>query len=382
MSSLFHRRVEGTQHGARIALISEDDDATAFISFIAPLTGTRVSLLHASASHLDRQARQSDTVDERLYQSLAAFSPHVMVLCRLITNVKKYMSLAKALDARVIYYLDDNLLAVPMSVGEAVWRRYGSPDVRSQILYAMDHADLVYVSTETLKQRLDSVGSRPIFQAGIYKSVSLADFNRPVKRPEKDEIVFGYMGSSSHIKDLEMMLPCISKFLDERPKSIFELFGSIQAPAALKKYGERIAIVPKAANYSAFIDILGSRRWAFGLAPLENNSFNACKAPTKWIEYTLSGIPTITMTGPVYSVAAQCRGAIVAASLDEVSAGMASLAKKTDASGLGAQLVARARSHILSSFSVVKHRAQLREAFNLAGRAGNGRFQELFADEN
>jgi hypothetical protein len=57
---------------------------------------------------------------------------------------------------------------------------------------------------------------------------------------------------------------------------------------------------PPVADYADFIPYLRSLGWWVGLAPLEDNAFNRCKADTKWVEYSLAGMAVVASDTVVY----------------------------------------------------------------------------------
>jgi glycosyltransferase involved in cell wall biosynthesis len=71
-------------------------------------------------------------------------------------------------------------------------------------------------------------------------------------------------------------------------------------PPELERFGSRARHIPPVANYAEFLPFLRSLGWWVGLAPLEDNIFNRCKADTKWVEYSLAGTAVVASDLPVY----------------------------------------------------------------------------------
>jgi glycosyltransferase involved in cell wall biosynthesis len=62
---------------------------------------------------------------------------------------------------------------------------------------------------------------------------------------------------------------------------------------------------------------LRSLGWWVGLAPLEDNAFNRCKADTKWVEYSLAGAAVIASDLVVYRHACADGAGVLAKSAGE-----------------------------------------------------------------
>jgi hypothetical protein len=103
-----------------------------------------------------------------------------------------------------------------------------------------------------------------------------------------------------HSHDLEMILPDLVRFLEDRPEVHFELFGTIPVPEALLEFGDRVSSVLPVRPYEAFLDKLVSLDWDIGIAPLANTRFNYYKANNKWVEYTSAGYAVIATAGMSY----------------------------------------------------------------------------------
>jgi glycosyltransferase involved in cell wall biosynthesis len=244
---------------------------------------------------------ESDYPDqEGLSRAFAVQPPDLLVLSR-YTSARggDWIGLARSAGIPVIFHIDDDLLAVPTSLGHAKHSAYNSAERLKALRDNIDSSDLCYVSTPALAERFRDHGVRPPIVAGnVYCSVSpdcIGALIGPATGP-----VIGYMGTSGHAADLAMILPAICEVLDAVPELQFELFGTIEMPTELARFGRRIRHLPPVADYSDFIPQLRSLGWWVGLAPLEDNVFNRCKADTKWVEYSLAGFATVASDLPVY----------------------------------------------------------------------------------
>jgi glycosyltransferase involved in cell wall biosynthesis len=124
----------------------------------------------------------------------------------------------------------------------------------------------------------------------------------------------GYMGSSSHLRDLATVTPQIAELMRERPNLRFETLG-LPAPDVLKnEFGERIGQFGYARNYTEFLSTLYELNWDLGLAPLVQDDFNRAKTATKFVEYTACNVPTLAEDVEPYSSVGREYDAIALAS--------------------------------------------------------------------
>ena len=236
----------------------------------------------------------------------AAHSPDLLVLSRYTSERgSEWIALARHAGIPVVFHIDDDLLAVPSSLGEAKYSAYNRPERLAALRRNMDESDLVYASTAELASRLKNHGIQsPIVAGDVYCSVSAEDVGAligPATAP-----VIGYMGTSGHSADLAMILPAICEVLEAVPHLQFEVFGTIEMPSELARFGRQVRHLPSVPDYADFIPHLRSLGWWIGVAPLVDDPFNRCKADTKWVEYSLAGMAVVASDMPVYQRA--CSG--------------------------------------------------------------------------
>lgn len=197
-------------------------------------------------------------------------------------------------NRRFIYHLDDDLVRVPESVGLKVHARYNEPKVVESRNWLIANCNVLYLSTPELKKRFPDFTDKIIVQ-NCYRPYS---HHHNQNWGEKK---LGYMGSTSHQKDLNKITQWIEKLLDACPSAKFEVIGDLDLSHFRPQYSDRITKIRPVKEYDGFLSLLRSRRWAIGLAPLEDNDFNKCKAPTKFVEYCESGAVTVASRVLPYS---------------------------------------------------------------------------------
>jgi glycosyltransferase involved in cell wall biosynthesis len=271
--------------GRRILIFTEHFNATYYISFDIPLR-TLHARGEASFRAYDQQALANGG-DSCWRQWLDSFRPDVVFFTRYgRADGANIMRDCHVRGIPVVYHIDDNLLDLPASLGpEIVARQGAAAEARRTML---EQCDLIYASTKVLADVLKGYfPHKPMFQ-GIYASmvavkVPTADPNAPM--------TIGYMGSKGHKEDLALVVPALGTLMEQRPQLRFETFGTIEMPRELLRFGERVQHHTVQKGYHGFLQTLADLNWSIGLAPLVDEPFNRCKAPTKFIEYTGCGIP-------------------------------------------------------------------------------------------
>lgn len=285
------------QDGRKTALIVCDGKkgptATQMISFGQPFADAPDAPFRIA---FERDLASPAEVDS----AFACHAPAILVLSRYTSALgHEWIQLARRSGIPVIFHIDDDLLAVPASLGESKFKAYNSPERLQALRDNIEQADLVYVSTAELAKRFRQHGiSRPIVAGDVYCAVAPDEVGAllgPATGP-----VIGYMGTGGHSADLAMIIPAIGEVMDSIPELQFEVFGTIKMPPQLARFGTRIRHLPPVADYAEFLPFLRSIGWWVGLAPLEDNPFNRCKADTKWVEYSMAGMAVVASDLPVY----------------------------------------------------------------------------------
>jgi len=295
-----------------------------------------------------------------LQSGLDQFAPDGIIFSRYSGPCSdEIVTWAKRNGVPVIYQIDDDLLGVPRSLGEAKYAYHNAPERLGTVRSLLKTADLVYVSTDLLRDRLiEKVPGISAIAGKINASGRI--LKRPAARAAK---VMGYMASADHLPNLEMVLPAIVDVLERHPELEFELFGSIPVPQELERFGDRIRKIDPVANYSAFMDALKQRDWDIGICPLVPTDFNRAKSNNKWIEYTSLGIATVASGGMIYDEC--CSGAcgILAGDLDEWRQGLEMLV--TDPIERLA-MVERAQHKLEQNYGIAEHRDQILRIVEIA----------------
>lgn len=278
----------------RVLVMADGAGATQRISFDLPLQRLRET--GAVGLAMWTETRFADA--EALSREIERLAPHIVVASRYGgPHHEAITGYCKRAGARLVAHFDDDLFAVPEWLGRSKFEKYNDPARQRSMAELCRDADVLYLSTQNLKARFDGYGFGTESVAGRIYCPAPAQ----MKAESPDTAVFGYMGTAGHAEDLAEIVPDILAVLRDRPEARFETFGSIRMPSELQSaFPDRVAAIPPTADYGSFLETMKTVGWKVGLAPLQRNPFNDCKANTKCIEYLSAGVFPVLATGPVY----------------------------------------------------------------------------------
>lgn len=301
-----------TSSALRLLVICDTVGATQQISFAQPLAED----IRSGAVRLAMLAHDPAWSDPAVCRKKWNANPaDVLVLSRYTSGLAEgWITAARATGARVIFHIDDDLLNVPESLGQAKYEHYNQPARLAALRAAMQASDFIYASTPVLADTLRAHGvTAPIIPGDIYCSMA-EDLPRtlPATGP-----VIGYMATGGHGADLALVVPAIRDLMIEMPELRFETFGTIGTAHGLESFGSRVSHHRGVGDYAGFLSALANLGWWVGIAPLEDTPFNRCKADTKWVEYSFAGIATVASDLPVYRQARDAGAGLMARSTDD-----------------------------------------------------------------
>lgn len=344
----------------RVLFVANAQIPSLQISFVRPLEplaaeGRLRMMTIADKALRDQFARSPRSRLTRRYvsETLDSFDPTLIVFCRysgvLSDEIKAF---AARRGVPMIFHIDDDLLNIPPEIGKEKYEYHSHPERIAVIRDLLAQADLVYASTANLGALLerDRVGRR-VVAGKIYCAAEVRRVPGPraVRR-------FGYMGGGDHGYDLDTVVPAVAEVLDRHPRLEFEIFGGIPVPTALERFGERVSHIPPISDYAAFLRHFSTMEWDIGICPLVPNAFNACKANTKWIEYTAVGIAVVATRGMAYDECSADGAGMLAATHDEW---VAALDRLVGEDGLCYAQTMRAQAKLRAEYSTAALQRQI-----------------------
>jgi glycosyltransferase involved in cell wall biosynthesis len=328
-------------------------------------------LTESRLKQIESRLGSADAVEQWIGEALDWFAPDTIVFSRYSgPHASPIIAWARRNRVPIIYQIDDDLLSVPRSLGERKHAYHNSPERLGTVRELLGTADLVYTSTDVLRQRLQG------YLPGLAAIAGPINASGTVIRKARSgrARVLGYMASADHLPNLEMILPAIVDLLNKHQDLSFELFGSIPVPPALARFGERVRSVEPIADYEQFLEALGERAWDIGICPLVATDFNRTKSNNKWVEYTSLGIAVVASAGMIYEECCADGCGLLASGLDDWRSALDSLVDN-DAERLA--MVERAQRKLESRYKIADHRRQILEMLSVAReRAQSERVKE------
>lgn len=207
-----------------------------------------------------------------------------------LSNYLAVMSQAANLGKPVVMDMDDDLLALPIHHPDRVKLNYAKAQI--PILTGMLQATALTVTTPYLADLLRKYNSN-IFILPNFLDDSLWQFNSPQVEPVSDKIRIFYIGTVTHVPDLEMLKPAFRALAMKYPGRLEFIFYG-----ANLKFEESIpATVTNCQSetfvYADYVKIALSQKANIAIAPLEDIPYNHCKSSIKFFEYTAMGLPGV-----------------------------------------------------------------------------------------
>lgn len=282
------RRALRSQYDRRIAVIPERYGVV-----MSPCASIR---LHAFAEHFPADVRYL------IPEELEAFAPHVVLWNRgAVADEAGFSSLAAAQrrGARLLYDLDDNLLAMDEHPEREAYA--GIIDaVRRSILLA----DVTWCSTIRLAEVVEAEGGTTVcmpnaLDDGLWQAADPS----PVSVSRGSELRLLYMGTRTHDDDFRLLDEALQLVWAKQPSTFSLTLVGVNAVASHSRPWLYAETPPPhvGASYPAFVHWFSRLRgFHLGLAPLLDTRFNRCKSSIKVLDYASAGMVTLASNVPAY----------------------------------------------------------------------------------
>jgi glycosyltransferase involved in cell wall biosynthesis len=239
----------------------------------------------------------------------------VLIQREFVDNLGLYEQIvdqARRENKPIIFEIDDLLLELPDSHPDRSINYY-TPSLFS-ILRAIVEADLVTTTTPYLEAYFQPFNPNTrmlpnYLDDTIWKfPADTDDLDRMpgVNAATEAKIVIGYMGSNTHLPDLESIAPALRHLIDHYQDKLSLKFWGGEPPADLRQHPQVTWIPLELPDYGQFIDYFSkavtcsAQKCNIFIAPLVDTPFNRSKSPIKFFEYSVLGLPGVYSRMPPY----------------------------------------------------------------------------------
>lgn len=207
------------------------------------------------------------------------------VITRIYPNNYTQSSIDELFDSGkpVIYDTDDLLIDLPPDNLHA--QEYSQ--YRPYIEQLLRRAHAVTVSTFELARRLSP------YNNNIHIIPNYIDFDLfyRLPKPARRQVRIGLSGTAARESDFKLVDIALRRICDEYRHRVRIFFiGAIPYDWQNHPQSE---FIPFISDYRAYAARMKALDLDIGLAPLQDNEFNSCKSPVKWMEYSALGMATI-----------------------------------------------------------------------------------------
>lgn len=192
------------------------------------------------------------------------------------------IDMAKGMNIPVIVDYDDNLLEVPKYNKYHIEMSKHEPDYVKSVAYGIQNADMVWVSTDKLKEEFTKYNTnihvvRNAFDDYLY---------RPQGFSRKKTVL--WRGSKTHTQDLDCFREPLKALFFENQDFEFVFIGDGYPTWLLDTQSKNITFVDPVYTYD-FFNCLKVINPSVMIVPLEDTLFNYCKSDIAAIEAVASG---------------------------------------------------------------------------------------------
>ena len=192
--------------------------------------------------------------------------------------------------SKPIMYDIDDLLFDDIEYPNEDEAHYYRPAI-GQILDAILTANIVTTSSKALKISLEHL-SKNVRLIHNYINEEKWSFPIPVDHKNKP-LVIGYVGTRSHLKDLEQLYPVFTNVINRCGNAVNFHLWIESLPAELARIPQVTWQPFSIPNYDEYIQWLSDIPVDIWIAPLANIPFNQAKSPIKFLEYSTKAVPGV-----------------------------------------------------------------------------------------
>lgn len=198
----------------------------------------------------------------------------------------------------VIMDLDDNLIGLPVDHPDRKWSPFAFE--LPALLHAMMNVDAITVTTPTLQSVIGQY-NKNVFVLPNYLDDSIWNFVAKAPQDRQSPVTVAFVGTLTHQPDLNSIAEPLYELAEKYKEKISFLFYGPEIPDLLQGFGNIQHQPPVTYDYIEFARTIRTISADIAIAPLNDNLFNRCKSPIKYMEYTAMGLPCVYSNITPYS---------------------------------------------------------------------------------
>ena len=262
----------------------------------------RYRVLH-QMEQLNAGFLETDEVFYLTFNPLIVCQYRVIIIfrCPLTNDVEKAITLAKNLNKKVLFDIDDLLIDIKYTemIPYIKTLSKSQKDLYLDGVKRMGKTLLIcdgaITTTKALAKELRNYTSNIFINHNVASEemwkLSEEALIKKENRTKDNNIIIGYFsGSITHNSDIEMIRPVLIKILKEFKNVKLLLLGNIEFRNFSEEYSSQI-IFENFSDWKLLPEIIS--KVDINIAPLENNLFNEAKSENKWVEASLVKVPTV-----------------------------------------------------------------------------------------
>jgi glycosyltransferase involved in cell wall biosynthesis len=204
---------------------------------------------------------------------------------------------SKYYNKKIVFDIDDLIFELPNDHTDR--RNFSFAEALLPIYHAIQESNLITVSTNNLKSYIKSINNNVIVLSNYIDDDIWQ--TKEINSTNNSELVIGYMGTRTHISDLEIISTVLTELLAEFSGKVTLKIWGLEAPLDL--INNPYVIYDNKFNfcYPEFAQYFQQQSIDIAIAPLKYNLFNRCKSGIKFLEYSITGIAGVYSNIDPYS---------------------------------------------------------------------------------
>ncbi len=227
---------------------------------------------------------KEDDLCEVKFKETASIKKIDIAWCDILVSVRSSENIAlsiveaaKKAGRYIIYFLDDDLLNVPINTPSYTYHE--NENLKSNLKKIIELSDVLWVVNSFLGENYSQY-----FNGKCVISKVPAEVERKFTNKESDIINILYAGSIDHQNTVQKYIsPVVSKLMDEFPEKICFTFIGVDPNI---KNNKRITYIKYIENFDRYREIVTTGGYCIGIAPIHLTNFHQSKYYNKFIEYT------------------------------------------------------------------------------------------------